>query len=276
MKHTRDFRSWSDYLAYARTLPPDARGAGGRTREGAIEWASAPDLNGACNIAERGWSEGMDKVRSIALPAVDKMAATIEAQDERWGWDVTGAAYDVGEYLSGAPECWLAPTLISDKPCVTISINSALSMGIPKEMIEMRGAAVVALALALQTAGYAVRVYQIIMSEVDSSSGGWHSDLTAVRVCLTDDNGGPIDTDRLLFALAHPAATRLLGFSVARGIAGAPMTAGLGSPDDFPVEGWTSDFHMQRANYDDAEWRSKASVEAWVATQYAQLTKPRE
>jgi hypothetical protein len=263
---SKEYRSWGEYLDAARALPPSAS-VYGDDKIGARTWAGAANVGEALQIAEHGWREGMARVRSITMPIVTGLAARIET-DDGWGYDVTGAAYDVGEYLQGVPECWLSPTHVTEKPCVTIMVNVTTSAGIPKEMIELRGAGVVALALALQAGGFAVRVYKCEGYPVGSTGK-----LACHRVCLTDDAGGPIDTDRLLYALAHPSAARCIGYALGTRLAGAEIGTYLGAPTDPPDSlGWGSDLFLPRAYLDDANWRSPASVERWVQEQYAILS----
>jgi hypothetical protein len=265
-----DFSSWGDFLAATRKLDPS------RSTGSGAKWAANVDTVGAAlRIADAGWAEGMDRVREISLPVVNSIAATI-APDGGWGWDVTGAAYDVGELLSGAPECWLTPSAIASRPCITISANIVSSGGIPARMLELRGAAVVALTLALQTAGYAVRVYAVEGMSASTTSGEdvnmWH------RVTLTDDNGGPLDTDRLLFALAHPASPRQLGYALGQEMAGRSDNSWLGWPDGSdktrpPEKSWEGDLYLAPPYYTDAEWENAESVSRWVTEQYERLTK---
>ncbi len=270
----RDYRSWEAFLEAANKLPSNAMAwAAGSGRA----WADGVNTAGeALQIARTGWPAGMEFIRSITTPIVDKMAGTIEAHDERWGWDVTGAAYDVGEYLSGAPECWLAPTLISDKPCITIAANITSSGMIDALQLKRRGAAVVALTLALQASGYAVRAYAIVGMASDTDS---EEDTSWLRWALTDDNGGPLDTDRLLFALAHPASPRVLGYGLGIDAAGKDPTREhwmpwpKGGKDARPPAEWKADLYLHAVHASDANWEDDASVSAWVASQYETLTK---
>jgi hypothetical protein len=211
----------------------------------------------------------MERVHAIAIPAVTSIASTL-APESGWAYDVTGAAYDVGEYLSGVPECWLAPQMIASRPCITIAANIVSSAGIPARALEMRGAAVVALAMALQAAGYAVRVYAIQGMYVESDRDVWH------RVCLTDDNGGPLDTDRLLFALAHPSASRQLGYSLGSHLAGRSYASSLGWPEGdrnaLPTPKWAADVYLPPVFLDAAKWGSAEGVSAWVRETYERLS----
>lgn len=256
---TADYRTWADYLADLGKLDRASTTYGGRS------WARAANVGEAQDIADRGWPAGMEKVRSISLPALNAVTPAL-VQDAGWGWDVTGASYDVGELLTGNPECWLSQSQMASKPCVTIAANVVSSSGVPAEMLELRGAAVVALTMALQSSGYAVRV---LMVEGALEAYG-ESRSVYQRVCLTDDNGGPMDTDRILFALAHPASTRLLAYNNLDRLTGAHVGGWM--PHDPPESiGWTADLYLPAVKLDDADWKNAESVTRWVADTYAKL-----
>jgi hypothetical protein len=262
------YASWDEYLDALAALPQHSA-IGGR------EWAGgAPTLAEALPLARAGWPEGMALVRSVSLPILSALTDHAQTVGD-WTFDVTGADYDVGEYLSGAPECWLAREPSTERPCVTLSVHTGSAGIVPHAAIQNRGAAIVALTLALQGAGYAVKVYGVDGGTVsDEPHDVW------TRTTLSDDNGGPLDADRLLFALAHPAATRTLAYShrIAKSHHAAsharepslhhPTT---GAQPPLPV-GWTTDLHLSRLMPDDADWSSPAAVEAWVTATFDRLT----
>jgi hypothetical protein len=259
-----DYLSWSEYREALSKLDPSKQ-VGDRA------WCGTESIGEALAIADKGWPEGMERVRDISLPVMDSIASSTEAVRGRWRWDVQGADYDVGTYLAGVPECWLDRSAIKTKPLITISANIVSSWAIPKEALEMRGAAVVALTQALQTAGYAVRVYAIEgMLPRPGKRNVWH------RVCLTDDKGGPLDMDRLLFALAHPSAARQLGYALGCNAAGV-STGDIGWPSDnqntMPPDEWASDIYLHAPYISDTRWNDKESVTKWVTETYAQLTE---
>jgi hypothetical protein len=231
------------------------------------------NLGEARALADKGWAEGMVKARAVALPAVETAAReVVESPD--MAQDVTGAAFDIGGYLSGEPECWARPDVVDAKPAIVLTANLSASGGIPAEMLTLRGTAVAALALALQTGGYAVKVYVVMGCPVGEYSGPG----TFIRVCLTDDTGGVLDLDRLVYALAHPSSLRVWGFLALARAAGKPIDTfpDLGIPLDPPAElGWAGDLYLPAATLGDADWASPASVEAWVKGQYAKLTAPK-
>jgi hypothetical protein len=261
------YASWDEYLDALAALPQ-------HLAIGPRDWTGgAPTLAEALPLARVGWPEGMALVRSVSLPILSALTDHAPAVGD-WQFDVTGADYDVGEYLSGAPECWLAREPSTERPCVTLSVHTGSGANVPTVAIQHRGAAIVALTLALQGAGYAVKVYGIDGGTVaDRPHDIW------TRTTLSDDNGGPLDADRLLFALAHPAATRTLAY--AHRVGRSDSAGASHCPDlSYPTTGaqpplpsdWTTDLYLSRLTSKDANWSSPAAVEAWVTATFDRLT----
>ena len=256
------FRTYGDFLAAIQ-----GRGVGGRAawpweRESIGGLDPATMVPATRTLATLGWPAGMDHVRAITLPAVRTLLAQV-VPASGWTLDVTGAAYEMGEYLSGVPECWQAPQVEAVKPVVRIQVDLGLRADIPGRMVTHRGAAVVALTLALQAAGYVVDVAAVCGSGVES-------DHFWVRVPLSDGQGGPLDLNRLVFGLAHPAMVRILLFGLGAelcGHAGAAATH-AGGPNP-----WAADVALPRMRHDEADWQSLASVTAWVQATYDRVTQ---
>jgi len=139
------------------------------------------------------------------------------------------------------------------------------------EAIEMRGAAVVALALGLQGAGYAVQVDACLVVDHHGEA------IASLRVPLTDDQGGPLDADRLLFALAHPSMLRQIGAALIANDTGKPGSwVGSSMPADPPESmGWIkgADLYLPKMLSYDANFSDAASIARWVADVYASITE---
>jgi hypothetical protein len=252
---TKEFRSWSEFVDAAAAVP-DA------TRE--IEFGGVRTRREALALARNGWPEGMRAVHAIAAPVLRAHTAETTVS-ESWAWDVTGANYEVGEYLSGVPECWITPELTAPKPTISIAVNMLSSYGVSREVITTRGAGIVALVLALQQSGYAVRCFGMLGT--NHGGGVW------MRIPFTDDDGGPLDVDRIVYALAHPSTARLLGYYTANELA-CPGTTYHGTSWSQGTCPWSGDVTLGEMRYDDADFRSVDAVSAWLARTMASLTAP--
>src|SRR5690606_32507271 len=138
-----------------------------------------------------------EKSRRIVDRAVSSRSAMALVQD--FQPDVVGAAYDVGGYRSGVPECWVRPETVPVRRAISVCVNVTASGGIEASTLRKRGIAVASLVLALQSAGHPVTVDVAVC--IDSYNGrGKFMDLC--RVC--DAMGSQVDIDRMVFAMAHP------------------------------------------------------------------------
>jgi hypothetical protein len=263
--HAVTHASWAEYL--------HALGKADQTiRWGDTDWAGARSLGAALDVARKGWREGMERVEHMAAPILAALVSEVAPTGD-WSADVTGADYDVAEYLAGVPECWISPEVEVVKPVVTVGINLSVSAIIDHKIIETRGAAVVALVQALQAQGHPVRCYTVMGFPADGRMSGPG---TFTRVNLTDDNGGPLDVDRLAFAMAHTAASRVLGFT-AQVLADGKRPTGaefMGLPYDPPAEvGWKFDLYVPSATMGEPQWSSASAARDWVRESFTKLTQ---
>lgn len=273
---THEFRSWSEFLGFCEE-PETARYAGNLERHrdngghDAAWFGGIPNkgcFRAALSLARRGWPEGMAHVNALTAPMVSALAPAM-SQDGGWAWDVTGAAYDVGEYLTGVPECWLTSQAPTSKPTVTIQALAAIYGGVDSGAINRRGGACVALAIALERAGYAVRVEIVHGFGLRFTPGteGW------IKYVLTDDNGGPIDVDRIIFALIHPAAHRGLRHAVAYRVAKVRADKFEAFPFVRSSCPWSASIVLPAMTDSAVDWSSARSVNAWLQNTLDRITR---
>lgn len=229
-------------------------------------WVACDGVQGAVRMMERGWPEGMKRVTALTAPTLASHVSR-NAPVARWAWDVTGANYDVGEMLSGVPECWQTYEATIQRPVITLSVNLLSGAGVSVDAYMRRGAAIIALIQALQASEYAVQAWTV-------AGMSWRGSDAWTRVKLTDDMGGPLDFDRLLFALAHPANARGVTYSLGYKLNGATYRDGSinwyrgnaeAKPDD-PT--WVGMLHFDGVQYNEANWEDDNSVSAWVERTY--------
>lgn len=256
---TQEF-SWPEWLALTEKHK-DHNNAWARLGSFDKSWLGAKSFEEAIALARYGWPEGMAKVKVIAAPMLDRLVPLV-ASGHAWEWDVTGASYDVGEYLSGAPECWLVPVPALAKPTVTLQSETYLSASTPAQAVTQRGVAVVALALALERAGYAVKIETVSGVSYYSQLEQW------VRVTLTDGSG-PLDIDRIVFALAHPAAIRWLGYGTECALAGIEAQSGYPCKSANP---WNATLTIPDLRHGRINWSDRRAIDAWLEETFTAIT----
>jgi hypothetical protein len=252
---TMDY-TWAEYMEAAHAL--------GRKYDAnwvTASWARCDGVQGAVGMMRRGWPEGLATVKAITAPMLDKFVMA-HAPIAAWTWDVTGATWDMGEYLSGRPECWLNHQPIAPCRMVTVSIDLLSGVQVSAEAWMRRGAALVALVQALQLSGYVVDVWTVAGIEYNGRE-------TWTRVRVGDTDGGILDFDRLMFAFAHPANARGVSYSLGYKQNDAKRRDGsIGfARTQVPAE-WRGIVHMDTVASDACNWDNPRAVEQWVEQTY--------
>ena len=201
MDYRDEFGSWTEFLAYVENTPPvwgtylRASNKSGSTFSGVASFQAALDL------AHNGWPEGRDKL-------VAAMATTNKPRGTRHQvtYDVGGSLPDIARYVAGDPEYMITfgEDTVSRKPVVRIVFNAGASAYVRAETIINRGAATLSYADELETAGYSVEIYLVMVSEAGNSR---YTVQFPIKLA-----GEAMDLDRMAFVMAHPALLRRLIF----------------------------------------------------------------
>lgn len=258
----------TDLVAKVKSLPnkPDSYDAGD-------EWYGG-SWDDTYRLAEMGWSEGAAKASVMAMRIADRaIATTASALMTEVVYDVSGAAYDPGAYMSGAPECWLAFKPYESKSGIRIVVNISASQGVKAETFKRRGIAIAALAVALNAKGHPVTV-----DVVDAAHPGL-SDIDFITTQFRVANalsGSVLDIDRLVYSLAHPTVFRRLMSAERNGFRGKTCDTKWGhgiparSKENIPGLG-DYDLFLGAGHISDVS-RWSDSGEQWVLETYINQT----
>lgn len=230
---------------------------------GGSKWAGGTREE-AFDLARMGWHKQTPKVSELAQKVADRVVEhTAEAETTEINYNVTGAAYDPGAFMSGVPECWLAFERTEEKCGIRIVVDGTISSGVAHEHKITMGTAACALIMALDSAGHPVTV-DLFMG---GKNYGREAEKTFIR--LQDGlNGAVLDIDRLTFAMAHPLALRGFGLTL-WGHGNMQPYFRNEYPRDTKGEFdlWVGGGHLD----DCKSW--KDGGEAWVMNQYLAQTK---
>lgn len=172
-------------------------------------WDLNVDYLGALILCKKGWPEGTKKVKEIADRLYDKIAPKVNLFLAT-RYDVCGVQPDMGRFLSGTPECMLdfeTQTVRGNKQ-VDLLINCSASYGIKSDIINNRGATILAITEILHRLGCCVSVSIFNLSTV------WNESDRLCLETLVHDSGSHLDVDSLAFTITHPAFFRRLLFGV--------------------------------------------------------------
>jgi len=157
----------------------------------------------AVQLFNEGWEEGLEKVAEIS----ETISNTVKQQlpEMTFQYDVTGGMVDVGTMMSGVPECMLNfnEQETSATKYVELHFNASVSGGVSTNVIENRGAAMMALIDALETMNYRTKV---VMH--DTAVGG----VSMNHQYTLKEYDEPLERDRMAFMCLHPSSLRRLGF----------------------------------------------------------------
>jgi hypothetical protein len=261
------FYTWGEYLKFAMDAPNEteydsSRKTGGYYGKG---WSGTDTWEEALKLAIDGWHDGECKANGVAAPILDKLSSLVERQEIVY--DVEGMGLDVAAYLKGEPECWQKIETHTVDGTGTrqlrVVYNSAASCGVSAEVLNAKGATVAALVQLLEFAGNRVELWDLAMC-----SGGWDrkKPVYEARV-LVKAADQELDMGRVIFALAHPANMRRLGFSVQE--RNKEQAESLGSGYGCPVETLDDkesrgDIYIGSSYYGEPQWTDTKQATDWV------------
>lgn len=155
--------------------------------------------NDALKLARYGL-KNQTKIEKI----MSNMALLEHVKTKGFGMAETGLCVDVGTYLNGEPECWIAEQFeYKPKKVVKILVNCTQSWTYTPEQIENRGAGIMSLIQMLKKQGYIVKIniYLGILF------GGKE------YFCFLKIPSNPLDLQSLSYSLCSPSLLRRFGFA---------------------------------------------------------------
>jgi len=254
-KFNTTFGSWFEFVDHIETLKWWPGGSNN-------DWAGGT-RNDAFTLARDGWRSQTPQVSALARKVADRtVSSSAKCSTTEIVFEVTGAAYDPGAYMSGVPECWVAFKESEEKRAVRIVVDGTLSASVSKETKIKMGTAIAALVMALDSAGHPVNV--------DLFFGG-REGRRRKKSCFirlhSSNVGSVLDVDRLVYGIAHPLPMR----GMAHTLWGEGTTPY--SRNDKP-EKTCGDFDLWLGGgliSDVAAWKDDG--ESWVTDQYLAQTK---
>jgi hypothetical protein len=216
---TRHWRALGENLddvqRWLRDTPNKWRITASRDSGFGREWALGVSYDQALELARTGWSEG-------AKDLSDRLAAHMPPRDKEdsWRYDVAGELPDIGRYLAGDPVHMRRhghPK--GHQPIVSIAVNIRLQSNVKASAMANYGAALVAVIDQIEHHGKRVELMVTFATRQTGSrvSAGW-------MVKRAED---ALDLAAVAFSVAHPAASRRIGFAMYEH-SDVPATRGYG------------------------------------------------
>lgn len=232
-----------------------------------LDWDLNIGFPGAVSMAHAGgyWPEGADQMlESHNDMATLKAEGAVPVEE----YDVTGHTFDLDEYLSGSPECFITDGEedMARKPVLSIGVQVGRAALVDGSSVVLRGAAILSVIDDLESQGYRVELWGLWAQQQRSGPG------TDFRVLLkgAEDAWSP---HSVAFGICHPAMNRRLFWRVAESKAelndltndGYSRGMGKGSwiSEEFDVFfGWqTDDYYSAQQALEDIQYEVKQQLE---------------
>lgn len=263
-----DAPSYGDLLDYLRKVI-DAGGFSGASQQYNTYFGEAT-YEHAERLAREGWASGLERVNSISEALGTVVGQYIKKVE--FHYDVAGSTVDVGRYLSGEPECMMEfheeVRRSNSGRIVNVTVDIGMAGVIGSDVIFNRGAAVVALVDALETAGLVAEINLAISNGYKYTHPGQKPFYFLVPLKKA---GEALEMDRLAYALCHKAMYRRHIFcwqesqtNEIRKQMGVSDTYGSSSyhyPPELVEDG---EIVVPSLGYNEAPFRTQQSAIAWV------------
>ena len=186
------------------------------------------DWDTVLNMLHTGYSEGAAQLDT----ALETLTQGIGEQDKDvWSMDVTGDFVDIGEYMTGSPECFMKQETIKEfGELVKIKVNSCYMGGVSTTEILNRGAVITALVDAI---GRTRPVELEILCVIGAAGSRPLHDLE-VRYRVTLEGG--YSRDLMAFMLTHPDYLRRCVFAMEDLVYGMRVSGGRGQVKEISKE----------------------------------------
>jgi hypothetical protein len=249
----KDFNSWTELVDYAALKPKTFCKT---SRDSSIGWAGSSFAD-ALNMVRYGWHDAGLTAVNLSSAYFTKLSGMVK--HENITYDVTGDCLDVAAYVSGEPEYWQKfEDSFENGPgdVIRIVYNGFFSSGIDGEVIQARGAALVALIQLLEFSGKRTEiVYHVPFT-----------DRMHFRATLKA-SGDELDVSRLMFAVAHQAMFRRIAFSLYEQHP-KEHSSSYGQPYELD-KAYQGDIYIPCASYYDEQWTSPDKAQKWILEELA-------
>lgn len=206
----REF-SWSEFVECARANGPSGSAIerGEDKQAGRFAQASWAD---SLRMASEGWMPETPKVADL-LRYVETDLGDSMHQSFEWYYDVSGSEVDITRFLAGEPE-----NMINALPLKVMRTGRVIRLYVPatypgdadSSQIIGRGIAIMALVECFSMLQHPTEIWAGICNHDQFRNPHYRTSYLVKVQGATE----ALDMGRIMFALAHPAFARQLGFSV--------------------------------------------------------------
>lgn len=263
------FDNFTEYVKFCDQAPR-LDGSGTSSRDGSYQFTNTHSWSEAMALAEKGWPDGYARIQKLMANVLEKVTDLIIRPTITH--EVSGDMIDMGAFSEGIPECFLqwqeqTEVISGSNKVIRLVSNSACSGGVATEVIEMRGAIIMALAEALTMAGRQVEVHLVSCNTTEDYLSDSDDDTTYSMDVIVKEAHATLQVDQLSFVLGHPSTNRRFKFAFAERMAAGPLVAnGYGAPKDIRPE-QQGDIYIGPCKGWEPHFLTVENAQAWVIGQ---------
>lgn len=277
--------SWTEFLDAAK-----AHGANGSARNRGLATGKASDTERRTGFFRatfeealamgygNGWMPESPNVANLLQHVETDLGESIQNSFD-WHYDVSGMEVDIARYLSNEPEC-----MIQAMPLKVMRTGRVIRLYVPAtypgnadaEQIIARGVAIMALVEAFSMLQHPTEIWAGICN---------HGQVASMRTAYlinVQQATEALDMPRIMFALAHPAFARQLGWSVKEtspyaSEMGFSSSGGYGQasreivPEDYADMADENVIVLPSIDSDRFDWKNEKLVVAWIKGQLTRI-----
>lgn len=175
------------------------------------KWAGGTHLQAKRMAMGKGWEESLGMVEAITSHVANLVDAETVSDTFQYRYDVVGGAIDMGKFLTGEPECMIEahPVPIARRGKVArVVVPITYSAGVPSDLAQRRGAAIVGLIESLARAHYSLEVWAVGVAQ---SVYGHKRSAYSIKVA---DAAVHFDPALVAYGVGHTTMFRRLYFNV--------------------------------------------------------------
>lgn len=196
---------------------------------------------------------------------ISNMSLLEHVKTKTFGMDETGLCVDIGAYLNGEPECWIAEKFdYKPKKVVKILVNVSHSWNFTPDVIYNRGAGIVSLIQMLKKQGYIVKV---------NIYDGTMYNFKKYFYFLTLPSN-PLDIQSLTFCLCSASLLRRFGFAFLEKETGERYCFSYGSPIALDEVVMSKDIiHFNGLNNEKSNYRSEEETKTAIKEMFNEFLR---